>query len=596
MNLAALQHTASGASAYPLDAHHLRVVLRAAVGDLDGGTVIWRDRYAPETKPYRRLPLERVGSDGLTDYWAVTLVTETRRLWYAFCLRSGSEIAWLGEAGPAPRRSECGGFQFPYVCTADLFQQPAWLNGVTFYQIFPDRFRNGDPAKDPRRRRLRWGDRPRGGEEIAGGDLEGIRQGLEYLGALGVGAFYTTPLFRSSSNHKYNTADYRRIDPAFGSNDQFAALVRDAHAAGIRVVLDAVFNHSGSDFFAFRDVRRRGAASPYVSWFHRIDSFPVDPSLPNYETFATGLGYMPKLNTADPAGAEYLLRVAEFWIQEADVDGWRLDVANEVDHAFWQRFRQRVKARKADAWILGEVWHDSTPWLRGDQFDSVMNYPWRDAVLQFLQGHRDTREFDGALQRLWYRYPAPVLGGLMNLLGSHDTARIRTLLGPERARLATVLLLTCPGVPIIYYGDEIGMEGGPDPDCRRCMEWDPERWDHPTLEMHQRLIRARRERPWLNDGAWETLVADPITGAYAFRRSSRRMLGALPAPNPEESLWVALNPGPAPVELRLPWDVSAPRRLRDLLTNEEWNAADLQPLTLPAYGAVVLVPDIEDTR
>jgi glycosidase len=591
MNLAALHHTASGAGAYPLDAHHLRVVLRAAAGDLDGGTVIWRDRYAPEAKPFRRLSLERVASDGLTDYWAATLATETRRVWYAFCLQSGREIAWLGEAGPVPRRSECGGFQFPYICTADLFRQPAWLEGITFYQIFPDRFRNGDPSNDPRRRRLRWGDRPIGAYEYAGGDLEGIRQGLSYLSELGVGGFYCTPIFRAATNHKYDAASYYRIDPAFGTKEQFVALVREVHATGIRVLLDAVFLDSGIDFFAFRDVRRRGAASRYVSWYHRIDSFPVDPSIPNYETFANGLGIHPKLNTADPACAEYLLRVGEHWIREADIDGWRLDVANEIDHVFWRRFRQRVKALKPDAWILGEIWHDATPWLCGDQFDSEMNYPWREAVLPFLQGKRDARELDQALQRLWYRYPAPILSGLLQFVGTHDTPRIRTLLGPERARLATALLLTGPGVPMVFYGDEIGLEGGPDHDCRRCMEWDPEKWDHPTLDLHRRLIRARCERPWLNDGAWETLVADPVSGAYAFRRSSRRMLGALPAEGAEESLWVALNPGPAPLELPLPLGAARPRRLRDLLTDEEWKTADPLPLILPPYTALVLADD-----
>jgi cyclomaltodextrinase len=588
MNLAALQHAALGATAYPLDERHLRIVLKAAAGDLDGGTVIWRDRYAALTERDARLPLERVASDGVSDIWAATLATETRRVWYALCLRSGRETVWLGEDGPSPRRVGCAGFQYPYLCRADLFRQPAWLAGTTFYQIFPDRFRNGDPSNDPRGRRLRWGARPRGGQEMAGGDLEGIRKGLAHLSELGIGAFYTTPIFRSSSNHKYNTADYYQIDPAFGTNEEFALLVAEAHGKGIRVVLDAVFNHSGTDFFAFRDVRRRGAASPYVSWFNRIDAFPVDPSVPNYETFATGLGYMPKLNTADPACADYLLGVAEHWLREANIDGWRLDVANEVDHAFWRRFRERVKGTKPDAWILGEVWHDAMPWLGGDQFDSVTDYPWRTAVLQYLGGERDAQEFDRAVQRLWYRYPAPVLAGLLHLLGSHDTARVRTLLGPERARLAAVLLLTAPGVPIVYYGDEIGMEGGPDPDCRRCMEWDPALWDATTLQVYRRLIQARRERPWLNDGAWDTLIADPVSNVLAYRRTNRPMLGALPAEGAGESLWVAVNPGEAPVEIELRLGEKGGDRFRDLLTDAEYKASDLLPVGLAPNGAIVL--------
>jgi cyclomaltodextrinase len=593
MNLAALYHSASGATAYPLDTHRLRVLLRAAVDDLDGGTVLWRDRYAPPAEPDQRCALERVATDGVSDYWAATLTTDTRRVWYTFCLRSGREIVWLGEAGPAPRRltSEYAGFQFPYLCTADMFRQPAWLDGITFYHIFPDRFRNGDPANDPPRRRLRWGDRPIGGEEHAGGDLEGIRQGLSHLGDLGIGAFYCTPIFRASTNHKYDIANYYRVDPGFGTNEQLVTLVTEAHARGIRVMLDAVFVDSGTDFFAFRDVRRHGPASRYVSWYHRIDSFPVDPSIPNYETFATGLGIHPKLNTADPACAEYLLRVGEYWLRKADIDGWRLDVANEIDHVFWRRFRERVKRIKPDAWILGEVWHDATPWLSGGEFDAVMNYPFWEAALQYLQGQRDAREFDQALQRLWYRYPAPVLSGLLNLVGSHDTPRVRTVLGPERARLATVLLLTSPGVPMVFYGDEIGLEGGPDHDCRRCMEWDPEKWDQQTFELHRRLIYARRKRPWLNDGAWETLVADPVSCAYAFRRSSHRMLGALPSDGPEQSLWVAVNPSPAPVDISLSLANARSTFVRNLLTDEELIVEDPLRLSLPPYAAVVLAQE-----
>jgi glycosidase len=593
MNLAALYHQASGATAYPLDAHHLRIALRAATGDLDGGTVIWRDRYARPEEPDQRCELELVACDGIHDIWAATISTETRRVWYTFYLRAGREIVWLGETGPAMRRSTSAyaGFQYPYVCTADLFRQPAWLDGITVYQIFPDRFRNGDPSNDPRRRRLRWGDRPIGAYEHAGGDLEGIHQGLPHLCDLGVGAFYCAAVFRAPTNHKYDAADYYRVDPAFGTNEELVSLVQEAHRLGLRALLDAVFLHSGTQFFAFRDLRRRGEASRYVSWYHRIDSFPVDPSIPNYETFATGLSIHPKLNTADPGCAQYLLRVGEHWLRKADIDGWRLDVANEIDHVFWRRFRERIKRIKPDAWILGEVWHDATPWLHCGEFDAVTNYPFREAVLQYLQGHRDAREFDHALHRLWHRYPAPVLAGLLNLVGSHDTPRIRTVLGPEKARLATVLLLTCPGVPMVLYGDEIGLEGGSDPDCRRCMEWDPGKWDRRTLDLHRRLIRARRERPWLNDGAWETLLADPVSGAYAFRRSNRRMLGALPAAGAEEAVWVALNPGPAPVELTLPLRGARSPRLRSLLTDELLEAGEALPLSLTGCGAAVLVEE-----
>jgi glycosidase len=554
MNTAALHHESHGATAYALDAHHLRVVLHTAAGDLTAATVVAGDRYAGPRDPQVVVEMERAGTDGVRDYWAATIPSQTRRVAYRFCLRSSRKVRWLGESGVTATAFAATPFEFPYLCTADLFRQPAWLEGVTLYHIFPDRFCNGDPTNDPRRHRLRWGDPPRGGYEMAGGDLEGIRRKLPYLFDLGVGGLYLNPIFRSSSNHKYNTRDYYRIDPAFGTNELFAELVREAHAHGIRVLLDAVFNHSGDDFFAFRDVRRKGTASRYLSWFHRIDSFPVDPKLPNYETFANRLGWMPKLNTADPECAAYFLRVAEHWLRAADIDGWRLDVANEVDHAFWRAFRTRVKATKEDAWILGEVMHDAAPWLQGDEFDSVMNYPWRSAVLGYLTGRTGAVGFDHALCRLRHRHPAPVVAGLLNLLGSHDTERVRTFLGngdpptgAEGAALAAVLLFTAPGVPQIYYGDEVGMEGGRDPDCRRCMEWDPERQDTTTLALYRKLIALRRRYPWLGDGAWETLHADPVTGLYAYRRDNRRMLGALPPEGPAESVWVLVNPSHEPV-------------------------------------------------
>lgn len=604
---AALYHQSHGATAYALDAHHLRVVLYAAAGDLSAAAVVATDRYAAAREPPFVAEMERVGEDGAREYWAATIPTVTRRVSYRFCLRAGRNVRWLGENGVTLRASEARPFQFPYLCTADLFRQPPWLEGVTFYQIFPDRFCNGDPANDPRRNRLRWGDRPRDGTEMAGGDLEGVRRKLEYLKELGIGGLYLTPIFRSSSNHKYNTDDYTRVDPAFGTNELLSQLVREAHERGIRVLLDAVFNHSGSGFFAFRDVRRNGAASRYVSWFHRIDSFPVDPEKVNYETFANRLGSMPKLNTAHPDCAAYLLRVAEHWIRIADIDGWRLDVANEVDHAFWRAFRQRVKAAKGDAWILGEVWHDALPWLGGDQFDSVTNYPWRDAVFGYLTGRLDTAAFDRELHRLLYRYPAPIAAGLLNLLGSHDTARVRTVLAggsppdpdavpdpirAEGASLAAVLLFTAPGVPLVYYGDEIGMEGGPDPDCRRCMEWDPARQDRKTLALYRKLIALRRRCPWLNDGGWKTLIADPATGLYAYRRDNRRMLGALPADGPPEAVWVIINPGYALRGARLPLDTPS-GSLYDWLTEETLPASpDGLSLEVPvqARTARVLLP------
>jgi glycosidase len=230
---------------------------------------------------------------------------------------------------------------------------------------------------------------------------------------------------------------------------------------------------------------------------------------------------MPKLNTAHPECAEYFLEVGEYWLQEAGIDGWRLDVANEVDHVFWRRFRDRVKTINPDAWILGEIWHAAQDWLHGDEFDSVMNYPWRDAALAFLTGKIDAEGYDEALRRNRYLYSPQVTAGLLNLLGSHDTPRVRTVVESAKlARLAAVLQFTMPGIPLIYYGDEIGMKGGPDPDCRRCMEWNEDKQDGKTLGLYRNLIRLRKENPWLMGGSYETLLADQGSARYAFRRAA----------------------------------------------------------------------------
>jgi glycosidase len=232
---------------------------------------------------------------------------------------------------------------------------------------------------------------------------------------------------------------------------------------------------------------------------------------------------MPKLDTSHPACRDYFLDVAAHWVIQVGVDGWRLDVANEVDHAFWRAFRERVGTVRPDALLLGEVWHEASAWLHaGDQFDSVMNYPWRDATLAFLRGEDDARAYDQTLTRLRFAHPAPITASLLNLLGSHDTPRVRTALGGsiEKAAQAAVLLLTAPGVPMIYYGDEIGMEGAGDPDCRRCYPWDdPAAQDAGLLSLYRRLIALRRALPWLNDGGWQTLVADPLTNVFSFRRT-----------------------------------------------------------------------------
>ncbi len=535
--------------AYPVDGTTLRVVVRAAAGTLRSVTALYNDRYAPAEEG-EHVALELAGSDGTYDYFQGRLSLRPPRFQYAFLLDDGLRRVWFSEAGFSDAPPKGKFFTYPYINEADLYDVPDWLIDGVVYEVFPERFANGE--NDPAGVRPWSDDRPTY-RSFYGGDLEGIIERLPHLEELGVTVLYLTPVFASPSNHKYDTTDYYRIDPHFGDEDTLKELVRRCHARGIRVMLDGVFNHCGYDFFAFRDVRERGRESPYAGWFH-VDEFPVKAQPEsNYETFATGIASMPKLRTGNPAVRDYLLGVARYWIEACDIDGWRLDVANEVDHVFWREFRRVVRAAKPSAAIVGEVWHDALPWLLGDQFDGVTNYPVREACLEFFaRGRLDARGFSQALTRNLFAYPRQALQASWNLLGSHDTERFLTACGGDvrKTALAAVFLMTWVGVPLIYYGDEVGMEGGGDPDCRRPMNWD---WrggrGEALCALYKRLIRLRRETPALRRGEARIVHADPVGNTVAYwrgfgRHAPGKTSGYQPHGRDEDGVIIVLNNSP----------------------------------------------------
>lgn len=417
--------------------------------------------------------------------------------------------------------------------TQDDFVTPAWVQDAVFYQIFPDRFRRGEPANDPPHVRS-WDSAP-GVWDFFGGNLQGVVDKLDYLQSLGVNAIYLNPIFEASTNHKYNTTDYYRVDPHFGDNALLKRLVSNCHRHGIRVVLDGVFNHVGVDFWAFQDVVKRGKRSRYVDWFD-VKKFPVKMRpRPTYACW-WGLWELPKLNTHNPEVRQYIIDVATYWLKEADIDGWRLDVADEVPHSFWVEFRQAVKAVRADAYLVGEIWHDGHPWLGGDQFDAVMNYRFRTAVLGLLGGLRDGRSrpvratnaarYDRALKSITADLPPQAVAVQFNLLGSHDTERILTLMrGDKRkVKLAALLMMTAAGAPVIYYGDEVGLEGGRDPDCRRGFPWNERDQDGDLLEAFRSLIALRHRHAALRRGTYRTLVAEGSVYAFARERDCKSIV------------------------------------------------------------------------
>lgn len=378
---------------------------------------------------------------------------------------------------------------------------PAWVKDAIFYQIFPDRFCRS-PKYSAVGKFVQWDSKPTR-TNMFGGNLAGITDKLKYIADLGATAIYLCPIFKSNSNHRYHTVDYFEIDPVLGTLKDFDNLVKKAHALGLRVILDGVFNHCSRGFFQFNSLMELGEDSPYVDWFH-VHSWPIHAysGKPNYECW-WNYPALPKFNTDCADVREYLFSVAEYWAKRG-IDGWRLDVPNEIDDdSFWQEFRRRVKAINPEAYIVGEIWDNPERWLKGDQFDGVMNYPFRKAVMQYLfdENPISTGEF---CEKVRSAFPENRFGIPMNLLGSHDTTRIASQprTSPERIRLALALLFFMPGAPCIYYGDEIGMEGGKDPDCRRTFPWDQlkARKALPIYKFIRELTRMRRENPVLRDG------------------------------------------------------------------------------------------------
>ncbi|MGV3523338.1 MAG: glycoside hydrolase family 13 protein [Candidatus Sericytochromatia bacterium] len=396
---------------------------------------------------------------------------------------------------------------------------PEWVKDAVFYQIFPERFHNGDPKNDPPGTEP-WGSQPKLFNYM-GGDLEGVIQKMPYLKELGINAIYFNPVFEApTSNHKYDTTDYLKLDPSFGDMSTFRRLVDTAHANGIKVVLDAVFNHSGDKHWAFQDAMKNGPQSKYWNWY-LIHGFPVvqNPK-PNYDSW-WGFASLPKFNEYNPEVRNYLYQVAEFWTKQG-IDGWRLDVPNEVrDMEIWREFRRRVKRLNPDAYIVGEIWGDGSPWLQGDQFDAVMNYQFREQVFNFLMDDKaNVDQFDWGLEGLRNRHPDSVTYSMFNVLGSHDTARVVTMAKKDmnKVKLAALFQMTYVGAPVIYYGDEIGLEGEMDPDCRRAMPWNPSQWNQDLRNYYKRLIQIRKQYPALRRGGFRSLMRHNDNRTFAYLR------------------------------------------------------------------------------
>lgn len=444
-------------------------------------------------------------------WWTTTVKPEFKRLKYYFELITDTERWYYFEDGFLSeeqknlegRSRQC--FVFPWMNPCDIPVTPAWVNDTVWYQIFPDRFCNGNHDLDPDNV-VPWRSHKESvkNEECFGGDLEGIISRLDYIKNLGITGIYLTPINESYTNHKYDTVDYTKIDPLFGDADIFKRLVKEAHNRGIHVMLDGVFNHSGYYFKPWQDVLEKGRDSEYFDWF-MINTWPLSEggghaNKGEYYTFAF-FDDMPKLNTNNPVVRKYFIDICAKWVEDYGVDGIRLDVANEVSHMFCKELRTRLKAINPDIFILGEIWHNALPWLRGDEFDAVMNYPLGESIKDFWIDKSLTNEdFEYTVNRCYTMYMQQTNDVLFNLLDSHDTKRLRSDVKSLDAYFAQLtVLFTMPGSPCIYYGTEIAMEGSYDPDCRRCMPWDAIEsgaYDD-RINIVRELIALRKNEPLL---------------------------------------------------------------------------------------------------
>jgi neopullulanase len=460
------------------------------------------------------------------------------------------------------------------------FTTPEWVQDAVFYQIFPDRFAMSPSVPKPSN--LETWESPPTLHGFKGGDLVGIAERLDYLEDLGVSAIYLCPVFRSTANHRYHTHDYYEVDPILGGNKGLATLLEQAHRRGIRLVIDGVFNHASRGFFQFNHILENGAASPYLDWF-TVLSWPLHPYGPSEAPagYAAWWGNreLPEFNTSTPAVREFLWKVGRHWI-ESGIDGWRLDVPNEIDDdEFWREFRRRVKGANPDAYIVGEIWGDARRWLAGDQFDAVMNYLFTKACLGFFTHPRgldhagtegtglhpvpsiDAGQFAASVEALLNLYPWPATLAQLNLLDSHDTTRFLTLARDDDSalKLALLFMMCFPGAPCVYYGDEIGMVGGGTlEDARRAFPWERSRWDEDLRRHFRAAIAMRREHGVLRRGSYQTLLVQDDIIVFARQRDSDTALVALNASGHPARIDIRFPDGFLFAEPRLVWGEHAP--------------------------------------
>lgn len=530
-------------SAYLLDKWNIRVIVFSPSSRYVSLSIRWQYRYIINDE-YSLSDAYLQSSTMAYDIWDIVIKVNKRDINFVIKGIHGDKENWFSEVGIHNYLEDALPFSFiiPMISEGAIYRFlpyiPQWLLGSTIYEIFVDRFRKHKETEGC----LPWNMRPPQNDFFHlskyGGTLQGIIHSIIfdgcYLKKLGISCIYMTPIFQSPSNHKYNTSNYYEIDKSFGDEDDLENLTEEAHKNGIRIILDGVFNHcsntlkvkdsDGEPYDMFADLKKNGKKSKYGKWVEWEDDF-------HWRGFAH-LSHMPILNTEDEECADYLINVAEYWTNKLKIDGWRLDVANEIGTKFIRKLKKKISINSPDIWMLGEILHNGQKWVGYDKLSGITNHHWRECVIKYILGEWTSDQFDEHLQLLWHRYPSTFYPGIVNYLNNHDTQRILTCLSNkydyntsiEYNTIAAVLLFTSIGIPMIFYGEEIGMEGEGDPDCRKCMEWDVSQWDSSKIEkrfglkeVYSKLISLRKHNPWLSYGAWKTIISGR-NSLYVYKR------------------------------------------------------------------------------
>ena len=510
MNPATIYHRPLSEYAFALDDTHYVFRLRTGKGEAVSCKFYYADRaiMTPELE-FFSVPMEKFREDKYFDWFEIRLETGFERIAYYFELSDGVEtLSYYGdcyELVGQPNRADY--FQLPFNHREDRLTIPEWTKDAIVYNIFPDSFADG-------KRKISCNS-----EVGLGGTIRGIADNLDYIASMGFNCIYMNPIFKAESYHRYDTLDYYEIDPQMGTKDDLKAMVEKAYSMGIRVILDGVFNHISSSHFMFRDVLEHGRDSEYYPCFYQLPENPKIPEpneYPEYTCFSY-VANMPKTNTANPYLRQYFCDVGTYWIREFDIDGWRLDVANELDDGFLRAFRTAVKASKPDALIVGEVWENAAHYLNGDMLDSAMNYDFRRYCRRFFAEETVGAEtFDTNVSTLLLRYRENALYAQLNLLDSHDVSRYLTLCGEntDKMELSVLLQMTFLGMPCVFYGDEKGLSGTAESEYRQAMAWEKY---HPMEDIYRSMIALRKAHPALRYGNFRTIVAS--NSVYSYSRT-----------------------------------------------------------------------------